>query len=65
MKRSVSGPLVVIGIGFLFLMNNFYPEIFTWRELWRYWPFLLIGIGVIQLIEVIVNAAGDRPMPVR
>lgn len=64
MRRSVSGPLVVIGVGVLFLLNNFYPEIFTWREVFRFWPFLLIGIGVIQLIEVIVNAAGDRPIPV-
>jgi len=63
MKRSISGPVVVISIGVLFFLNNFYPEIFSWRALFRYWPFLLIGWGVVRLIEVLVDAGRARPLP--
>ena len=50
--RSRSGlltaGLILIGIGLLFLANNFY-EISTWRLVARYWPVLLILIGVKKL----------------
>jgi DUF4097 and DUF4098 domain-containing protein YvlB len=62
MRRSISGPLVVISIGVLFLLNNFYPDVFTFRSLFQYWPFLLIGLGVIRLIEVFVDAGQARPL---
>ena len=63
MRRSISGPLVVITIGALFLLNNFYPHVFTFRSLFRYWPFLLIGLGVIRLVEVFIDAGRARPLP--
>ncbi len=63
MRRSISGPLIVISIGVLFLINNFYPDVFSWRILFHLWPFLLIGLGVIRLIEVLVDAGRARPLP--
>ena len=43
--RSRSGMLtaglILMGIGLLFLLNNFY-EVSAWRLLARYWPVLLI-----------------------
>jgi len=63
MRRSIGGPLIVIGVGVLFLLNNFYPDVFTFHSLARYWPFLLIGFGVIRLIEVFIDAGRARPLP--
>jgi hypothetical protein len=63
MKRSISGPLILIAVGILFFFNNFYPEIFSWHSLALYWPFLLIGLGTIRLIEVIAEAGKGRPVP--
>ncbi len=63
MKRSISGPLTVIAVGVLFLLNNFYPDVFTFRSLFRFWPFLLIGLGVIRLIEVFIDAGRSTPLP--
>lgn len=62
MRRSLSGPLTVIAVGVLFLLNNFYPDIFTFRSLFRLWPFLLIGLGVIRLLEVLLDAARSKPL---
>ena len=62
MRRSISGPLIVMAIGVLFLLNNFYPDVFTFRSLFQYWPFLLIGLGVIRLIEVFMDAGNARPL---
>jgi DUF4097 and DUF4098 domain-containing protein YvlB len=62
MRRSISGPLVVIAVGLLFFINNFFPEFFSWRSLLRFWPFLLIGLGVIRLVEVLIDAGHARPV---
>ncbi len=62
MRRSIGGPVVVIAIGALFLLNNFRPDIFTWRALGQFWPFLLIGFGIIRLLEVLSDAARARPL---
>ena len=42
------GPLLLIVIGVLFLMNNMYPEVFRFR---RMWPVILIVIGLAKVIE--------------
>ncbi len=50
--RSRSGVLtaglILIGIGLLFLINNFY-EISAWRLIARYWPVILILVGLRKL----------------
>jgi DUF4097 and DUF4098 domain-containing protein YvlB len=66
MKRtSVVAPLLLIGIGGLFLARNMYPELPLLDYLARYWPFLLILWGGLRLIEVLVWAATDKPLPAR
>jgi hypothetical protein len=42
------GPLLLIVIGVLFLLNNMYPEVFRFR---RMWPVILIVIGLAKVIE--------------
>jgi DUF4097 and DUF4098 domain-containing protein YvlB len=62
-RRSIGGPLILIAIGTLFFLNNFYPDVFTWRSLTQYWPFLLIGLGVIRLAEVLFDLSRAKPLP--
>ncbi len=40
--------LILIAIGVLFLLNNFY-EISAWRLIARFWPVILIVIGLRKL----------------
>jgi|SRR5271169_1698234 len=44
-SSSVVFPLLLIGVGLLFLLRRWVPEFDPWPVLWRYWPLLLILIG--------------------
>jgi hypothetical protein len=48
--RSLAGPLILIAIGSLFLIQNL-AHINIFRTLWRYWPVILIAIGISKLLE--------------
>jgi len=64
-QRSFVGPLVLIALGALFLVNNLRPDLPLMELLGRYWPFLLIGWGVLRLVEVLVWSATQKPLPDR
>ena len=49
-SRSLAGPLILITVGTLFLIQNL-AHINVWRVFWRYWPAILIAIGVSKLVE--------------
>jgi hypothetical protein len=51
---SFFGPLLLVTIGGLILWHNIHPEfqVFDWFS--QYWPFLLIGWGLLPLAEVLV-----------
>jgi DUF4097 and DUF4098 domain-containing protein YvlB len=51
--RSITGPLILVAVGVLFLMNNIRPDFSPFAMISRYWPFLLIGAGVVGLVEVL------------
>ncbi|HKW62890.1 MAG TPA: DUF5668 domain-containing protein [Candidatus Acidoferrum sp.] len=40
------GPIILIGIGVIFLLHNF--NIFPFWRFWRLWPLVLIGVGVLM-----------------
>jgi len=42
------GPLLLIVIGVLFLLNNLYPTVFRFRKMW---PVILIVIGAAKVFE--------------
>jgi uncharacterized membrane protein HdeD (DUF308 family) len=42
------GPLLLIVLGVLFLLNNMYPQVFRFS---RMWPVILIVIGLAKVIE--------------
>jgi hypothetical protein len=62
-RGSVIGPLILIGIGGLFLLRNLWPEIPYVDIISRYWPFVLIAWGGLRLIEILMWAIMDKPIP--
>ncbi len=65
MRNSLVAPVVLIGLGALFLANNLKPELSPWRILADYWPYLLIFWGGIRLAEIAWLAARQMPLPRR
>lgn len=63
--RSVFGPLLIAGIGTLFLLRNLGvlsgAQIGRWFS--QYWPVLLILWGVIKFLEYLWARQHDRPTP--
>ena len=51
-RRSLTGPLLLLIVGGLFLWRNLHPETEVFDLLAQYWPFLLIGWGLLRLVEV-------------
>jgi hypothetical protein len=45
-KGRPIGPIFLIGVGLLLLLNNF--EWFPWYRIKEFWPILLIGVGVLM-----------------
>ncbi len=62
-RGSVIGPLILIGLGALFLFRNLWPEIPLVDMVSRYWPFLLIAWGGIRLIEILFWSMTAKPLP--
>jgi hypothetical protein len=44
----VLGPVLLIVIGVLFLLNNMYPGVFRFGKMW---PVILIVIGLSKVLE--------------
>jgi hypothetical protein len=42
------GPLLLIVLGVLFLLNNMYPGVFRFGKMW---PVILIVIGLAKVLE--------------
>ena len=62
-RSSVVGPLILIAIGGLFLARNLYPQLPLMDWMAMYWPYLLIGWGVLRLVEILIWAAAKKPLP--
>jgi Domain of unknown function (DUF5668) len=45
-KNRPVGPIILIVLGALFLLNNF--SWFPFYRIWRLWPLILIGVGVLM-----------------
>ena len=52
-NRSFVLPILLIGLGALFLVSNAVPGVSVWQIMATWWPVALIGLGVIRLIEVL------------
>jgi N-terminal domain of toast_rack, DUF2154/Domain of unknown function (DUF5668) len=53
-SASITGALILIAIGVFFLILNFRPQINPWPILFRYWPLILIFIGVGKIFDSFV-----------
>ena len=62
-RTSLVAPLLLILLGALFLARNLYPDLPFIEYLSRYWPFVLIGWGVLRLVEILAWAAASKPVP--
>ncbi len=47
------GPLLLIVLGVLFLLNNMYPGVLRFRKMW---PVILIVIGLGKILEYLQNS---------
>ena len=64
-RASLVAPLLLIGIGLLFLARNVFPELQLLDYLAKYWPLLLVIWGGLRLLEILVWAASSKPLPAR
>ena len=62
-RGSIIGPIILILIGGAFLANNLRPELSLLRMLSEYWPWVLVGWGVIRLVEVTVAHVRGSAVP--
>jgi DUF4097 and DUF4098 domain-containing protein YvlB len=64
-QRSLFGPLVLIAIGVVFLLRNFgvISRYGLWMWFSKYWPLLLILLGLVKLGEYIWARQTGNPPP--
>ena len=62
-RGSIVGPLLLITVGVLFLLNNLNPEISLIGLIARFWPYILISGGGLRLLEIFYMAARRQPLP--
>lgn len=62
-RASIIGPLLLILIGAWFLLSTLRPDLPLLDVAARYWPLLLIGWGLLRLLEILVWAARSKPLP--
>ena len=51
----MTGPLILIVLGILFLLNNLYPSVYRFS---RMWPVILIVIGLAKVVDYLQKGAG-------
>jgi hypothetical protein len=49
MKSNVVAAVILIALGVLLLANNLIPEFRIWHMLLKWWPLVLIALGVSLL----------------
>ena len=62
-RNSVVAPLLLIGIGLLFLAHNVYPNLALATYVGRYWPWILIAWGGLRSVEILWWRSQGRALP--
>jgi hypothetical protein len=52
--NALAAGLLLIALGVIFLIENFHAPFSAWRLIERYWPLLIIAIGVKRMFEYIL-----------
>ena len=63
-RASITGPVILILIGVVFLIHAISPDFRIFDLLALYWPYILIVWGVIGLVEILVAFSRGGPVPV-
>jgi len=63
-RASIAGPLILILIGAALLAKNIWPDIRLFEMVMNYWPFVLMGWGVLRLGEILVTYSRGGKLPV-
>ncbi len=61
---SLTGPLILILVGTVFLIHSLSPSFQVGDLLAAYWPYILIAWGALQFLEVCFRFATERTLPV-
>jgi DUF4097 and DUF4098 domain-containing protein YvlB len=64
-RGSLFAPLLLIGLGLVFLARNLHPDLRLMDYLARYWPLLLVLWGVLRTFEILFWASSKQPLPAR
>lgn len=62
-RASLVGPLILVGVGVVFLLNNLWPEWSVMNAVSEWWPALLVLWGVLRIIEITSWKSQGRPLP--
>ncbi len=62
-RPSIFGAIVLLAIGVIFLLHNFYGDFSGWEFLYHWWPVFLILAGVAKLVDYEFDrrSGGSRP----
>lgn len=58
---SITGALILIAIGVAFLISNMRPDIDAWGIIFRWWPLILIFIGVGKIFDSLIFRDSSSP----
>jgi N-terminal domain of toast_rack, DUF2154/Domain of unknown function (DUF5668) len=61
-SRSLVFPVILVLVGGIFLYHSFEPNFEPWPVIWRFWPLLLILIGLGKMWDAMQGAKGN-PRP--
>jgi DUF4097 and DUF4098 domain-containing protein YvlB len=62
-RTSLVAPLLLVALGALLLARTAYPGLPVFDYVAKYWPAVLIGWGVLRIIEIVAWAAASKPLP--
>ena len=62
-RGSIFWALTLIGVGILFLYQNFNPAVRPWHLIAKYWPLLIIVWGISKLIDYVQARSHPETAP--
>ena len=64
-RTSFVGPILLIALGALLLARTLYPGLQLMDYMARYWPVILIGWGLLRIVEILAWSSAAKPLPAR
>jgi len=62
-RGSIFWALILIGVGVLFLLQNFNPSIHPWHVIAKFWPLLIIFWGISKVVDYFRARAHPESAP--